>query len=204
MDCNPLNSIVMQNNVLNIPTMHIASYFADKISKVDRVYDVNLLGLKTPIIFKCSKEEELTLKNIINDIYSNVPILVTKKKFDLNQITDTLDTKIEFNLDNFRNEKNSIMNEFLTFIGINNININKKERLVEAEANGNNELIGLDLDMFLSKRKEAVREINALFGTNIEVEAEQNIIKKFNQMLENLENKKGGENNDTSKDDNNS
>lgn len=103
-------------------------------------------------------------------------------------------------LPDLRNEKNSIMNEFLTFIGINNVNINKKERLVEAEAEANNELISLDLNMFLNKRKEAISIINNKFGSNIKVEAEQNIIKKFNQMLETLEN--GGNKNDSSNNNN--
>lgn len=155
-------------------------------------------GQKTPVIFKCSKEEELTLKKIFNDIYSNVPVLPVKKKFDLNNMVEPLQTGIDFKLDVLRNEKNSIMNEFFTFIGINNVNINKKERLIEAEANANNELISLDLNMFLKTRVNACEKINKLFNTSIKVEAEQNIIKKFNMLLEQVENKEG-EINDTSK-----
>lgn len=45
-ECNLDNSVIMQNNILNIPTMHMACFFADKISRIDRVYDVNLLRYK--------------------------------------------------------------------------------------------------------------------------------------------------------------
>ena len=200
-ECNPNNSVVMQNNILNIPTMPIVAYFADKISRIDRVYDTHLLQLKTPLIFRCDKDEELTLKKILNDIYSNVPIIVTKKKFNLNELSEPLKTEVTFNLDNIRNEKNSIMNEFLTFIGINNININKKERLVEAEANANNELIGLDLSMFLNKRQEAIDLINKKFNLNIKVEAEKNVINKVNKIIDEIKNK-GGDEDDSSNNNN--
>lgn len=50
-NCNLNNSVIMQNNILNFPTIQFACYFADKISKIDRVYDVNLLRSKNTCYF---------------------------------------------------------------------------------------------------------------------------------------------------------
>lgn len=196
MSCDFRNSYIVQNNILNIPSLPIACFFAEKISNVDRVWDVNLLGQKTPLIFKASPEEYFTLENIINDIYSNVPILKTKDKFDLNSKLEVLKTDMPYLLDKLKDSKTNVMNELLTFLGIKNVAINKRERLVTDEANSNNELVALDLNIFLSKRKEAAKEINKKFGTNIKVEAVQNIVEKFNETLKKLE--EGGKNNDTS------
>lgn len=192
-DCDFNNSVIVQNNILNFATMPIACYFADKISKIDRVYDVNLLGQKTPIIFKASPTEIYTLENILNDIYSNVPILKLKDNYDITKKIETLETKVPYLLDKLRDDKTSCMAEVLTFLGIKNVNITKKERLVTDEANANNELTELDLQIFLSKRKEAVVQINEKFGTNIEVVARKDIINKFNETLKLLEE---GDNND--------
>jgi len=185
MDCDINNSVIVRNNILSIPTLPIAVFFADKISKVDRVYDVNLLGIKTPLIFKCSDKEYQTMMNIINDIYSNVPLLKIKEKLDIQSKIEVLETKIPYLLDKLRDEKLSVMSEFLTFIGINNVNITKKERLVKDEATSNNQLTKMDLEIFLSERKEAIDKINKMFNTNITVEANQNIIDEMNSLLEN-------------------
>lgn len=192
MKCDFTNSVIIQNNILNIPTMPIAAFFADKISKVDRVYDVNLLGQKTPVIFTGSPQEMMTLENIINDIYSNVPIIKTKEGYKVNNKLECLQTNVPYLLDKLRDDKVSVMSELLTFIGIKNVNITKKERLVSDEANSNNELTELDLLTFLEKRQEGINEFNKMFGTNIKVSARKDIIEKFNSELDKL-NKEGGE-----------
>lgn len=193
--CDWTNSIIVQNNILNIPTMPVVAYFADKISRIDRVYDVNLLGQKTPLIFEVTPQEKFTLEQIINDIYSDVPILKTNEKLNLNNKVNVLETKVPYLLDKLRDDKTSCMAEFLTFIGIKNVNITKKERLITSEAESNTELTEIDLDIFLSKRQEAVKQINSLFGTNIKVSARKDMIEKVNEKIKLLQ---GGKD-DTSK-----
>ena len=63
--------------------------------------------------------------------------------------------------------KHELWNECLTFLGINNINGDKKERLIVDEANANTQLIELSADIMLASRQEAVKEINKKFGLNI-------------------------------------
>ena len=60
--------------------------------------------------------------------------------------------------------KKEIWNEFLTFLGINNVLVDKKERLVTDEANANNEVVNLNLQSFLIPRQEACKQFNKLFG----------------------------------------
>ena len=60
--------------------------------------------------------------------------------------------------------KKEIWNEALSFLGINNLEVNKKERLVTDEASSNNELVNLNLQAMLVPRQKACDEFNKLFG----------------------------------------
>lgn len=62
-----------------------------------------------------------------------------------------------------------VVGELLTLLGINNLEISKKERLVVAEAEVNKQEVGINLLSFLKPRMDSVDRINALFKTNIKV-----------------------------------
>ena len=79
----------------------------------------------------------------------------------------------------------SIDGDALTYFGINNINILKKERLITGEANGNNQQIAINLESMYKARRKAVEEINNKYGLDIKLEICENIVNEFN----------GGENN---------
>ena len=52
----------------------------------------------------------------------------------------------------------------MTYLGIQNIARDKKERLTESESNENNELVNLNLLAMLEPRRQACREFNEKFG----------------------------------------
>lgn len=54
--------------------------------------------------------------------------------------------------------------KLLHFYGINNILVDKKERLIADEANSNNELINFNLQNFLAPRKLACEQFNKKFN----------------------------------------
>ena len=62
------------------------------------------------------------------------------------------------------------MNEALTFLGINNANTDKKERLITDEVRANDEQLYIARQIMLNARKQACDEINKMFGLNIDVE----------------------------------
>ena len=82
--------------------------------------------------------------------------------------------------------KKQIWNEALTFLGINNIMEEKKERLTENESNVNNELINMNLQSYLLTRKEACKQINEKFGLDVDVKVRsdlKNIIKSVDTTV---------------------
>ena len=62
-----------------------------------------------------------------------------------------------------------ILNEVFTDLGINNANMDKRERMVANEVEANNEQVKACEDVMLKARQQACKEINRIFGTNISV-----------------------------------
>jgi hypothetical protein len=83
---------------------------------------------------------------------------------------DTLKTDAPVVFDKLQHQKHTLWNECMTFLGINNANMDKRERLVDDEVQANNEQIELSAAVMLKSRELAAERINALFGTNISVE----------------------------------
>jgi hypothetical protein len=71
----------------------------------------------------------------------------------------------------------------MTFMGINNANMDKRERLVDDEVRANNEQVEMSYQIMLKAREMACEKINKLFGTNISVE----LRKRENVILEDSE-----------------
>jgi hypothetical protein len=66
-----------------------------------------------------------------------------------------------------------ILNEFFTDIGINNANMDKKERMVSTEIEANDEQVKASEDVLLRSREEACKQINRIFGLNISVKRKE-------------------------------
>ena len=108
-----------------------------------------------------------------------------KQMGDMDSIK-AINTEAPIVFDKLQQYKKEIFNEALTFLGINNIMLEKAERLITDEANSNNELINLNLQSFLAPRLEACRQFNEKFhltGTDKEISVRvrsdlYNVIKK--------------------------
>ena len=88
-----------------------------------------------------------------------------------------LDTSSPYILDKLQQQKTDLKNELLTYLGINNNNNIKKERMIVDEVNANNEYTSINLDLMYDLREKACKEINEKFGLNISVkkrEVEEN------------------------------
>ena len=62
------------------------------------------------------------------------------------------------------------MSEFLTEIGVNNANTDKKERLTDNEVEANDSEIQLNGGYWLENIKEGIKKTNQMFGLNISVD----------------------------------
>ena len=193
--------ILVQNNVDRTPTCGTMELFAYRLYEAQRTCDINIIAQKTPILLVVDEKQRLMMENLYNQYNGNQPFIFGDKlQLDSNKI-QALKTDAPFIADKVTDYKKEIWNEALTFLGINNIMVDKKERLITDEANSNNELINLNLQSFLAPREEACRQFNEKFGftgTDKEISVRvrsdlHNIIKNEQSIIKDYVKEKVGE-----------
>lgn len=163
------NCYVIRNNDLMLPNFPIIRHYAYKLCNIDRAIDTNVEAVKTPIIVRCSEKQKLSLKNAINQRKDNEPVIWASDLADINEMVDTLTTNAPIVFPQLQTQKHMILNEVFTDLGINNANMDKRERMVANEVEANNEQVKACEDVMLKARQQACKEINRIFGTNISV-----------------------------------
>ena len=169
--------VYIMNNELQKPTSSTIALFSNRLYNVERTMDVNLNSQKTPILIEGETTALLTLKNLYMQYDGNVPVIYGKKNYDLNNSLNVLKTDAPYVVDKLEIHKHELWNDCLTFLGINNMNTDKKERLIVSEAESNDDLINYYLNCFYKTRKQACDLINKKYNLNITIELNKEVIK---------------------------
>lgn len=172
--------VYIMNNNLCKPTFETLRLIAYRLYEVETTIETNLIAQKTPVLIEGDTKTILTLKNVYMQYSGNIPFIFGSKKFDINNKLNVLRTDAPYLLDKLALHKHEVWDEMLTFLGINNANTDKKERLITDEVNSNNELINYYLNCFYKPRKIACDELNKKYGLNIKVTLNQDIKKLLN------------------------
>ena len=165
---NGKDCVIIRNNDESIPTSLSIQLFAYKLAQVERTIHVNIEAQKTPVIIECSEKERLSYQNLMKQRSDNEPMMFVTDKMNTNGIK-VHDLKAPMVFKELELQKHMIWNEAMTFLGLNNSNQDKKERLVVNEVESNNEQVEACLNTGLKTRQRACDEINRIFGTNISV-----------------------------------
>ena len=162
------NVVIIRNNDDSIPTAPTIELYAWDLTNIKRTIDVNIYQQKMPLIIKCSDKQKLSLKQVIMKRDDNEPAIFGDKNLDMSDI-EVLNTQAPIVFDKLQIQKHSVWNECMTFLGVNNANMDKRERLVTDEVSANDDQIDSSADVFLKARERACDEINKMFGLNISV-----------------------------------
>ena len=174
------NVVYIMNNELELPTSQTLSLFAYRLYETERTIDTNLIAQKTPILIEGDTKTILTLKNVYMQYSGNTPFIFGNKQFDISNKLNVLKTDAPYLIDKLELHKHEIWNEALTYLGIDNANTDKKERLITDEVESNNDLISYYLNCFYKTRKQACNLINERYGLNIEIELNKEITELLN------------------------
>lgn len=174
------NVVYIMNNELELPTSRTLSLFAYRLYETERTIDTNLIAQKTPILIEGDTKTILTLKNVYMQYSGNTPFIFGNKQFDISNKLNVLKTDAPYLIDKLELHKHEIWNEALTYLGIDNANTDKKERLITDEVESNNDLISYYLNCFYKTRKQACDLINERYGLNIEIELNKEITQLLN------------------------
>lgn len=166
---NENNSVIIYNNMIRTNSHLIVKKYAMELYELDRTIDVNARAQKTPVLITGSETQQLTLKNIYMKYDGNEPVIFGDKNLDMNSLK-VFKTDAPYISDKLYQLKMQKWNEALTYLGISNLNFQKKERVISDEvlrAQG-----GTIASRYsrLNARRQAADKINKMFGTKIEVD----------------------------------
>lgn len=184
------NSVIIYNNNLHTNSVLDIELYAKRLYDVQRAIDINILAQKTPVLILSDENQRLTMKNLYHQYEGNEPFIFGDKKLNPNDIK-VLKTDAPFIAKELIEAKTNIWNDALTYLGISNVNIAKRERLVTDEVQRN--MGGTIASRFsrLYARKQACEQINEMFGLNIDVEYRDDFNEKLIDEFEN-----GGDSNE--------
>lgn len=161
--------VIMYDNDSHLPIYPNIVQSAERLALIKRTIDINIKQQRTPRYFKTSEENQKTVQNLLNNVDSEVDTVFTYDNVDLEETTGTL-VPAPYVADKLNQEKHEEWAEFLELIGITNVSVQKRERVIRDEiicSMGGT--IASRYSRF-SSRKRAIDEINKKFKENIEVE----------------------------------
>ena len=162
------DSVIIFNNQLRTNSILDVEMFAMRLYNIDRAIDVNANAQKTPILITCDETQRLTLLNLYKEYDGNMPVIFGEKSLDRNSL-QAINTGAEYVGDKLYQLKIQYWNEALTYLGISNVNYQKKERMISDEVM--RAMGGVIANRYsrLNARKQACEEINKMFDLNLDV-----------------------------------
>ena len=161
------NSVIIYNNMLHKNSMLDVRMFARELYNLDRAISVNANAQKTPILIRCDENQRLTLENLYMDYDGNKPVIYGDKGLNPNALS-VLKTDAPYVADKLYTLKTQKWNEALTYLGISNVNITKRERLITDEVTRNQGGTIASRYSRLQSRRMACEQINKMFGLNVQ------------------------------------
>lgn len=163
------DSVIIYNNMIHngMPTYSKLVQYAKDLCLLDSITMINVNAQKTPLMILSDEKQMLTLKNLYMKYDGNQPFIFGDKN-DLNPNSiQALATGAPFLADKIYMLKQNIWNEILTFLGVPNTQINKKERLITDEVNRGLGGVFASRNSGLNARRQACKQINDMFGLDV-------------------------------------
>lgn len=163
------NSVIIWNNYLRKNSVVGCKMFARRLYNIDRIIDVNVNAQKTPVLVQGTEKQRLTLMNLYKEYDGNVPFIFGDQNLNP-QALSVITTGAPYVADKLQELKTQIWNEALTYLGISNVSVEKKERLVKDEVERSHGGTIASRFSRLESRRTAANKISKMFGRNVKVE----------------------------------
>lgn len=159
-------------NVMHISIIPLITEFSKQLAAIDTDIQVELDNAKATKIFRVNGSEETAkVKRFLDDIHVGKPAILDNSEVSL---FDDIDKKIftspsEYNVTQMLKDRRTIINDFLTKLGINNTAVEKDERVNLIEATMNDQEILINREFWLKSLRKFCTAFNAMFGTSVSV-----------------------------------
>lgn len=157
-DCVPIWA-----NYFRTPDLDIINLYSKKLAEIDRSIEINAKNLRKTRVILADENQRLSWQNINRQFEEGVEVIYGTSAMDT-MAAQVLDFQSDpQGVLNLQIVKAKMWNECMTYLGINNANQDKKERLVASEVEANDEQVFATKAIALNARREACEAINRKF-----------------------------------------
>lgn len=179
------NFVIIYDNMTHTSIIPDIMEYVKRLTDITRIQDINLIQQKTARAWVTNGKDLDTLRNIINDIDSDVDAILTYDNLAIDKLQNVL-APAPYLADKLQQQKLETWNEFLRLVGVANMNVQKRERVIRDEiSNSQGGTFASRFNRFQA-RKIAFDEINEKFGLNVKVTYFDELEKKEEIIEEDL------------------
>jgi len=158
-------------NYLRMPDLDIVTIYSQKFAELDRTIEINSKNARRAKVVAVAENGRLTASNITRQIDEGQSAIAVAAAMQDLPFLSALDLGIDpKTVTELSVLKARLWNECMGYLGIENANQDKKERLVASEVDANNDQTSSMRRVNLNAREMAATQINAMFGLNVSVE----------------------------------
>ncbi len=161
--------VIMYDNNEHLSIYKDVLQYADRIALNTRVCDINITQQRTPRIWKTSSDKVKSMEDMLKNIDNNVDSVMAYQDLDLDD-SDCVLAPAPYVADKIDIHNEKIWNEFLRFIGIANLTVQKKERNIKDEIKASQGGTIASRNSRYEPREDAINKINKYFGYNLTLE----------------------------------
>ena len=157
-------------------------YYVTRMAQVDMVINTNLELQKLPYVIGISEQDTKNAEQTINKILNNELVVFTSLE-ELNQVK-ALVNGAPYVLDKLYMYKNNLESELLTYLGIDNSQIDV-DKLAVDQINANNQMINTNSKGYERELNKWCEDVGKYLGTTISVKSTQEPVESVHQDMDN-------------------
>lgn len=165
----PRDAALCYDSLLRRPVVPRMRYYARRLANIDRIIDVNVEAQRTPWMLRGEEESKGNVKRVADRLLSNDQFIPVNSKAPAGFGVEVLQTNAPYVAGDLKVLQGRIVNEFATFLGIDNANTEKRERLIDREVSANDEQIMLNRRSRLAARLDFCEKCRDVFGLDVRV-----------------------------------
>lgn len=160
--------VIMYDNNGRYPLYLDIAQMAERMANCVRTQDINISQQKTPRVWKASSDTLQSVRNLLNNVDSNVESVVAHESENLEDLECVLEPA-PYVADKIETKIDKLWAEFFRLIGVANLQEQKRERVIQ------DEMIASQGGTIASRysryqpRANAIEKINEMFGENLSV-----------------------------------
>lgn len=159
--------VKLQYNYMGI--MDVINRYADLLASADKGIAVNLINsMATMILFADDKTQAATMQKMYDDMSCGKPAVFVRRSTVQKSDIYFNNVKQNFVADDIQIVQRKLIDSFLTCIGINNANTDKRERMIRAEAESNDTEVQASVEHWLETVNDGLTVANRLYGLDLE------------------------------------